>query len=133
NSFVNRRCCVIEFLIAHGELSTFPKQVHQPSELRLPSVERRRADGVFATDLSCRNPSLLLPHHRMIFCSVNRGRFIVRPLCWAGSSFTGGVSAGHVELGGLAAALKIGQQEAVMNIALAAADKPKVKLGAAAA
>src|SRR4030081_801668 len=26
-SFVNRRCCVIEFLIAHGELSTFPKQV----------------------------------------------------------------------------------------------------------
>src|SRR4029077_2456099 len=28
NSFVNRRCCVIEFLIAHGELSTFPKQVH---------------------------------------------------------------------------------------------------------
>src|SRR5262249_42130525 len=27
NSFVNRRCCVIEFLIAHGELSTFPKQV----------------------------------------------------------------------------------------------------------
>src|SRR4051794_15044195 len=28
NSFVNRRCCVIEFLIAHWELSTFPKQVH---------------------------------------------------------------------------------------------------------
>src|SRR5437764_15190031 len=27
NSFVNRRCCVIEFLIAHRELSTFPKQV----------------------------------------------------------------------------------------------------------
>src|SRR6202011_1277546 len=27
-SFVNRRCCLIEFLIAHGELSTFPKQVH---------------------------------------------------------------------------------------------------------
>jgi hypothetical protein len=32
NSFVNRRCCVIEFLIAHGELSTFPRQVHdQPA------------------------------------------------------------------------------------------------------
>src|SRR6202165_2827095 len=29
NSFVNRRCCVIEFLIAHGELSTFPKQVQR--------------------------------------------------------------------------------------------------------
>src|SRR6202043_1842665 len=28
NSFVNRRCCVIEFLIAHRELSTFPQQVH---------------------------------------------------------------------------------------------------------
>src|SRR3954454_22976979 len=28
NSLVNRRCCVIEFLIAHWELSTFPKQVH---------------------------------------------------------------------------------------------------------
>src|SRR4051794_40889814 len=28
NSFVNRRCCVIEFLIAHRELSTFLKQVH---------------------------------------------------------------------------------------------------------
>ena len=28
NSFVNRRCCVIEFLIAHRELSTFPRQVH---------------------------------------------------------------------------------------------------------
>src|SRR4051812_36477018 len=27
NSFVNRRCCVIEFLIAHRELSTLPKQV----------------------------------------------------------------------------------------------------------
>src|SRR3954451_17270136 len=27
NSLVNRRCCVIEFLIAHRELSTFPKQV----------------------------------------------------------------------------------------------------------
>src|SRR3954469_18319788 len=31
NSFVNRRCCVIEFLIAHWELSTFPKQVHLAS------------------------------------------------------------------------------------------------------
>src|ERR1700687_1550365 len=31
NSFVNRRCCVIEFLIAHGELSTFPKQDHVAS------------------------------------------------------------------------------------------------------
>src|SRR5258708_35649367 len=30
NSFVNRRCWVIEFLIAHGELSTFPKQVQAP-------------------------------------------------------------------------------------------------------
>jgi hypothetical protein len=30
NSFVNGHCCVIEFLIAHGELSTFPKQVHYP-------------------------------------------------------------------------------------------------------
>src|SRR3979411_2790002 len=27
NSFVNRLCCVIEFLIAHRELSTSPKQV----------------------------------------------------------------------------------------------------------
>src|SRR4029077_13039083 len=35
NSFVNRRCCIIEFLIAHGELSTFPKQVQHP---------RRRSD-----------------------------------------------------------------------------------------
>ena len=30
NSFVNRRCCVIEFLIVHRELSTFPKQVQSP-------------------------------------------------------------------------------------------------------
>jgi len=28
NSFVNRRCCIIEFLISHEEHSTFPKQVH---------------------------------------------------------------------------------------------------------
>src|SRR5580700_1852747 len=34
NSFVNRRCCVIEFLIAHGELSTFPKQVHSDCSFR---------------------------------------------------------------------------------------------------
>src|SRR5262249_764951 len=27
NSFVNRRCCLIEFLIAQKELSTFPEQV----------------------------------------------------------------------------------------------------------
>jgi len=32
NSFVNRRCCVIEFLIAHGELSTFPKQVQAEAD-----------------------------------------------------------------------------------------------------
>ena len=28
---VDRRCCLIEFLIAHWEPSTFPKQVHLPS------------------------------------------------------------------------------------------------------
>src|SRR6478609_1834996 len=31
NAFVNRRCCVIEFLIAYWELSTFPKQVQPES------------------------------------------------------------------------------------------------------
>src|SRR4051794_22687270 len=31
NSLVNRRCCVIEFLIAHWELSTFLKQIHEPA------------------------------------------------------------------------------------------------------
>src|ERR1044071_2859625 len=30
NSFVNRRCCVIEFLIAHWELPTFSTQVQSP-------------------------------------------------------------------------------------------------------
>src|SRR3981081_3544896 len=48
NSFVNRRCCVIEFLIAHGEFSTFPKQVHDRDwetragtvELRIPKLRR---------------------------------------------------------------------------------------------
>src|SRR4051812_24033684 len=35
NSFVNRRCCVIEFLIAHWELSTFPKQVHLGFDVEL--------------------------------------------------------------------------------------------------
>src|SRR5207248_2670025 len=34
NSFVNRRCCVIEFLIAHRELSTFPKQVQLEAQLK---------------------------------------------------------------------------------------------------
>src|SRR4051812_25627764 len=34
NSFVNRRCCVIEFLIAHWEPSTFPKQVLLNAEHR---------------------------------------------------------------------------------------------------
>src|SRR3979490_1708220 len=33
NSFVNRRCCVIEFLIAHRELSTLPKQVQLAFDL----------------------------------------------------------------------------------------------------
>src|SRR5260370_11130984 len=42
NSFVNRRCCVIEFLIAHGELSTFPKQV----QLAHLAFEPRDLDGV---------------------------------------------------------------------------------------
>src|ERR1700704_5059638 len=38
NSFVNRRCCVIEFLIAHRELSTLPKQV-QTGVLRLQILQ----------------------------------------------------------------------------------------------
>src|ERR1700687_4658441 len=42
NSFVNRRCCVIDFLIAHGELSTFPKQVH-PNDA--PIGGKRQHDG----------------------------------------------------------------------------------------
>src|SRR5260221_12235476 len=43
NSFVNRRCCVIEFLIAHGELSTFPKQVQYGWH------EGRNPDAYFST------------------------------------------------------------------------------------
>src|ERR1044071_4440628 len=39
HSFVNRRCCGIEFLIAHWELSTFPKQVQHGSWLNMAEIE----------------------------------------------------------------------------------------------
>ena len=38
NSFVNRRCCVIEFLFAHRELSTFPKQVQELEQETEPEL-----------------------------------------------------------------------------------------------
>src|SRR3954453_8483039 len=57
NSFVNRRCCVIEFLIAHRELSTFPKQV----QVAFYDQRARRSNGsdkargtIKCTRLSCR-------------------------------------------------------------------------------
>jgi hypothetical protein len=37
NSFVNCRCCFIEFLTPHRELFTFPGQVQMPSGGRPPS------------------------------------------------------------------------------------------------
>jgi hypothetical protein len=44
NSFVNHRCCVIEFLIAHGELSTFPKQVQS---IRRQKITHAEAQAVY--------------------------------------------------------------------------------------
>src|SRR3954468_5472961 len=43
NSLVNRRCCVIEFLIAHRELSTFPKQVHTGTAANEADIAQRAA------------------------------------------------------------------------------------------
>src|SRR6186997_185639 len=43
NSFVNRRCCVIEFLIAHRELSTLPKQV----QMALVELLQKSGDSDF--------------------------------------------------------------------------------------
>jgi hypothetical protein len=34
NSFVNRRCCIFEFLCTHRELSTFPTKVHSSAAAR---------------------------------------------------------------------------------------------------
>src|SRR5208282_5054138 len=46
NSFLNRRCCIVEFLIRSQELSTFPEQVQPPSgwveDFHLRAIEHAR-------------------------------------------------------------------------------------------
>src|SRR5258707_10417471 len=74
NSFVNRRCCVIEFLIAHGELSTFPKQVH------LPSTGITRLQRYYEPLRHPRAPGLALTGVRLIIPDLAMGLPVLRAL-----------------------------------------------------
>src|SRR4051794_8413237 len=65
NSFVNRRCCVIEFLIAQWELSTFSKQVHYLGRLarrRYAQVGRLLGPGM--SEIGMRQRLRLIPEQQ---------------------------------------------------------------------
>jgi hypothetical protein len=53
NSFVNRRCCIFEFLFSHGELSTFTKQV----QVMVTSVKWLTANSYFAPYVETPTPN----------------------------------------------------------------------------